>query len=57
MTFTLLWWHAPVALILLGIVMFVVGQREGTATGLFGAILATVSFIVLVGGWYRGLFI
>jgi hypothetical protein len=68
MTFTLLWWHAPVALTALGVVMFVMGQRarnnvwdwpdsETPETGIFGAVLTVLSLVVLFGGWYRGLFI
>lgn len=68
MTITILWWHIPVILLIVGWLMMIAGTRmtynvwgwpdsETTGFGFVGGILVVIAIMLLFGGCYRGLFI
>lgn len=71
MTFTLLWWHLPVILLVVGWLMMIAGARmtynieggvrwpdsETTGFGFVGGLLIVIGITLLFGGCYRGLFV
>lgn len=67
-SFVLLWWHIPIALIILGCIGMYFGSYShlgafGWPTssfdglGILSALLSMLGVVLLIGGWYRGLFI
>jgi hypothetical protein len=66
-SFVLLWWHIPWALVLIGSILLLLGTRsrlgafgwpttELTGFGIIGVILWVIGFVLFIGGAYRGLF-
>lgn len=66
--FVLLWWHIPLVMVILGIAMSMIGTEsrlsafgwpdtEFTAVGWIGILSGLIGIILLIGGFYRGLFI
>lgn len=68
MTITILWWHLPVILLVVGWLMMIAGTRrvynaegwpdsETNGFGFVGVLLIAIAITLLFGGCYRGLFV